>query len=107
MSLKSLCAEIPPLKETKESKIRHQLIHTIHKLYIQGHNVETPRELVNYIDTNHIDPRSLNLPYEYDVLRKDILSGKYDVENILPNFDHEELKRTLHNGELPNWRISK
>ena len=91
MSLKSLSAKIPSLKRTPESQIRHQLTNTICQLYNQGHNVETPQDLIQYIDTNHIDPKTLNLSYDYITLKKDILSGKYNVENILPDFNHQAL----------------
>lgn len=106
MSLKSLCAKIPSLKRTPESQIRHQLTNTICQLYNQGHNVETPQDLIQYIDTNHIDPKTLNLPYDYITLKKDILSGKYDVENILPDFNHQALVHKMNHQEIPHWHIS-
>ena len=105
MSLKSLSAEKPKFEPTKEFKIKQSLLTIIRKLYSQGYNVGDFRDLVNCIDTNHIDPNSLDLPYDYPTLKKDILSGKYDSRNHHSNIDIDELERKIHNDELPGWTI--
>lgn len=105
MSLKSLSAERPKFEPTKEFKIKQSLLTIIRKLYSQGYNVGDFRDLVNCIDTNHINPNSLNLPYDYPTLKKDILSGKYDSRNHHSNIDIDELERKIQNGELPGWTI--
>lgn len=105
MSLKSLSAERPKFEPTKEFKIKQSLLTIIRKLYRQGYNVGDFRDLVNCIDTNHINPNSLNLPYDYPTLKKDILSGKYDSRNHHSNIDIDELERKIQNGELPNRTI--
>lgn len=100
MSLKSLSAERPKFEPTKEFKIKQSLLTIIRKLYRQGYDVGDFRDLVNYIDTNHIDPNSLDLPYDYPTLKKDILSGKYDSEHVYSDIDIEKLKQKIENGEI-------
>ena len=100
MSLKSICSEIPKFEPTKEFKIKQSLLTIIRKLYSQGYDVGDFRDLVNCIDTN-----SLDLPYDYPTLKKDILSGKYDSRNHHSNIDIDELERKIQNDELPGWTI--
>lgn len=105
MSLKSICADFPKFEPTGDIKIKQKLLTIIRQLYSQGYDVGDFRDLVNCIDTNYIDPNSLDLPYDYPTLKKDILSGKYDSRNHHSNIDIDELERKIHNGELPGWTI--
>ncbi len=105
MSLKSICSEIPKFEPTKEFKIKQSLLTIIRKLYSQGYDVGDFRDLVNCIDENNIDTNSLNLPYDYQTLKQDILSGKYDSKPRHSNIDIHELEKKIHNGELPGWTI--
>lgn len=100
MSLKSLCAELPKSQPTEKFKIQTALRQSIYRLSIQGYDVVNFRDLVTCIDTNHLNPDDLNLPYDYPKLKQDILSGKYDSKHTYSDIDIEELKRKIETGEI-------
>lgn len=100
MSLKSICADFPKFEPTGDVKIKQKLLTIIRQLYSQGYDVGDFRDLINCIDKNNIDTNSLDLPYDYPTLKKDILSGKYDNEHVYSDIDIEKLKQKIENGEI-------
>lgn len=97
--------KIQNYQPSEEDKIWTTIFNAITKLYSKGYNVHTPRELVNCIDTNHLNTEEFHFPYEYATLRTEILSGKFDSNYNESETDVDELLRKYENGELPDLQI--